>query len=410
MKKSLCRSLLFFIAAVLVISGCTAKKDKNKAVQITKMEGYYHVSLNFDTGISHYDMGREYAGAILKIIPDYAENVDSYLSFLIDPRLQVNERIRNVKDQIPQEYIDEIEGFASVIATEEEGRLGDSKLSKKEIYLMNMIPDLARATACSGLSVFGDKSATGKDITLRVLEWYFNSDHKEILKLQAVTDFNNGDRSYTSFGFLGIMDIMSGLNNDGIFVAILDNIDNGYEDSGTRSYTYDLRYALENYTTLDEVTTYMADNGKEYTFSHLILAADQEESKVVENYVLGGGISAIRSADSALSEDLLWDIPDSICVVNGNALKDNVDTVTTLEHNKIRFETYYERLKEYDKVSVSDMKDIIGKEPPVGETGAIHTDYYVQLIIYDASSGSVEIAFMPENGVAPEKPVFVKVM
>ena len=78
--------------------------------------------------------------------------------------------------------------------------------------------------------------------------------------------------------------------------------------------------------------------------------------------VLDGGISAVRSAESMLNNNLLWDIPDSICAVNGNALKENVDTISTIPHNKIRFETYYERLKEYEKVSVSDITDIIGQQ------------------------------------------------
>ena len=392
-----------------MITGCTANQDKKEAVQMEELEGYYHVSLNYDSGISHYDMGKEYAEAILKIIPDYAKNLDSYMSYLVDPRISYKERIASVIDQLPQEYIDEIEGFASVIATNEESTLGDSKLSKEEIYLSNMIPDLCRPTACSGLSVFGDKSQTSKDITLRVLEWDFNQEHKEILKLQAVVDYNNGEHSFTSFGFVGIMNIISALNDDGIFAAILDNSARYYKDSGTRSYTYDLRYALENFSTLDELTNYMVDNGRNYTFSHLILAADKENSKVVENFVLDGGISAVRSAESLLSNHLLLDIADSICTVNGNALNDNVDTIATLAYNKTRFETYYERLKEYEKVSVFDLKDIIGKEMPKADYQYIHTQYYLQIIIYDAATGSVEIAYMPENGIAPEKPNFVKV-
>lgn len=409
MKKRIFWNFILLFATILMISGCKAKKDNKVAVQIEQMEGYYHVSLNYDTGISHYDMGKEYAKAILNIMPDYAKNLDSYMSYLIDSKISYTKRIETVKEQLPEEYIDEIEGFASVIATQEVSILGDSRLSKEEIYLSNMIPDLCRPTACSGLSVFGDKSQTSKDITLRVLEWAFNKDHNEILKLQAVVDYNNGEHSFTSFGFLGIMDIISALNDDGIFAAILDNSERYYKESGTRSYTYDLRYALENYSTLDEVTDYMADNGRNYTFSHLILAADKEKSKVVENFVLDGGISAVRSVESMLSDNLLWDIPDSICVVNGNALKENVDTISTLPYNKNRFETYYERLKEYEKVSVSDIKDIIGKEMPKIDYGSIHTEYYLQIIIYDASTGSVEIAFMPENGMAPVKPRFVKV-
>jgi hypothetical protein len=91
------------------------------------------------------------------------------------------------------------------------------------------------------------------------------------------------------------------------------------------------------------------------------------KSAVVENFVNDGGICAVRSAES------------------------------------------YDRLKEYDKVSVSDIKDIIGKDAPKNVNGSIHTKQYLQIIIYDASTGSVEIAYMPENGIAPGKPEFVKV-
>jgi len=177
---------------------------------------------------------------------------------------------------------------------------------------------------------------------------------------------------------------------------------------GKKCYTYEIRKALENYTTAEEVAKYTNSLSTEYTFSHNLLITDSKNAFVAENCV-SGGKAGIRTADSKLAKSLKWNNPDSLCVVNGFALKGSFNNLVSKPHNKIRWKKFNDRLKKYEKVDADDIKDILTEDNPNTEGSNLYSRYTIQTIIYDALSGELEVAFIQQFDEFPEKPIFVKV-
>ena len=110
-------------------------------------------------------------------------------------------------------------------------------------------------------------------------------------------------------------------------------------------------------------------------------------------------------------EAVIPQIPkDYIDEINGVALERSFNNLVSNPHNKIRWKKFNERLKKYDKVDADDIKDILTKDNPNTEGSNIYSKYTLQTVVYDALSGTLEVAFTQKFGDDfPEKPVFVKV-
>ena len=81
----------------------------------------------------------------------------------------------------------------------------------------------------------------------------------------------NKERSLTSISVMGMLSIVTGVNNDGVFAGILD-VGSGepYTCDGKKSYVYALRYALENYDTAKSVGEYMVSESNDFAFANNI--------------------------------------------------------------------------------------------------------------------------------------------
>lgn len=347
----------------------TVKSSDGLAV-IDKKESYYEVTLNLEEG-SHYDVGKAYGEAILQIYPDFIEIAELSLYKNVGPLIGsgananvLKERLNAVIPQIPKEYVDEINGFVDAVAKGKTPFQADGKLSREEIFALNLLPDIVRGTQRSGMAVSGDKSYTGSTITGRILEWFFGSE-KFMTKLHSVVTFKNYDKTITTIGFLGLFNVITAVNDDGVFLGILDSeTGEPFVAEGKKCYTYEIRKALENYTTAEEVAKYTNSLSTEYTFSHNLLITDSKNAFVAENCV-SGGKAGIRTADSKLAKSLKWNNPDSLCVVNGFALKGSFNNLVSKPHNKIRWKKFNDRLKKYEKVDADDIKDILTEDNPI---------------------------------------------
>lgn len=71
------------------------------------------------------------------------------------------------------------------------------------------------------MAVFGDKSQTGSTITDRILEWFFGSE-KQMVSMHSVVTFKNSEKAITTIGFLGLFNVITAINDDGVFLGILD--------------------------------------------------------------------------------------------------------------------------------------------------------------------------------------------
>ena len=248
--------------------------DDSGQVSIVNKGTYYEVVLNYNS-ISHYNIGAAYGQKILETLSTYPRLLDTYISSELgtDYATVIN-RVGSIKTQLNQDYLDEIDGLASKLCNATTNVRGDGKLSNDELYLFNLLADVARTTECSALAVFGSLSSTGSTMVARALD-------AGCPDIQAVVTFKNGSKSICTIGYLGFMGVLSGFNENKIFAAILDApTGSTYSAFAKKSYPFDLRYALENYTTNDAVASYMKSPA--YAFSHLIFLADPTSSEVLE--------------------------------------------------------------------------------------------------------------------------------
>lgn len=346
MKQIITTIMAMFAAGVLfATAGCSGSGSSSPA-SVQKMNGYYAVTLDY-ANTTHKEMGRQLALSIRSVMPEYEQTLDGLLnlqmqilSTIIDGLTfdMIIARANALLPNLPREYQDEIAGMQETFNYNVDS-LGDGKLSRNELLVFQLFPDVIRAYSCSASAAFGNGSVTGKTIIGRNLDW-FSATLKAGAALHAVTTFKNGDKSVCNISLLGHLAAVSMFNTHKVFGAVLDS-DTGaaYPDvqpgSSYRSYIFDLRYALENNATLTGVSNYMSDHTKKYTYNHLIFLVDENSAGVVENDVndnLGSG-RGLRVYDSALNENLepgqTWvdmndnPITGALAVVNDFRLKGN---------------------------------------------------------------------------------------
>jgi hypothetical protein len=403
-------------------TSCAVEATTGSDVSIIDKGRYYQVVLDYEHGGTPCQIGEAYGQAIIRAVPDFEKNVDSYLAEIAclngsDAYCELIRRAQQLKQNIPQEYREEIEALAKAFSGGTTNQKGDGKLSVDEIYLMSLVPDVARAHQCSVLSVFGPRSTTGKTITGRVLDWPSGSNH-QVEKLQAVIVIRNFEKSICLIGYVGLLGCISGFNNDHIFAAILDSpTGEPFSIENKRSYTFDLRYALENQNTLSKVAGFMADPKRNYTFNHLIVLSDAKRSGILENNISGKGKDirrALREDNSPLNNGIEWNFPNAVCAVNAFMLKGNHDNFTGVPSNVERWNNFKSELRDAgETVSAEQLKQIVsfypGADPASSKGGNIYNCYTQQIIIYQPATDELEIFFRPRNGELPVRPVFEKV-
>jgi hypothetical protein len=297
--------------------------------------------------------------------------------------------------------------------------LGDGRLSARELLVIQFFPDVLRPWGCSASAAFGASSATGKTILGRNLDW-FSGPLRISSHLHAVTVMRNGAKMSCNVGMLGGLFAGSQFNQSKVFGALLDaeNRTLAYptDVSGKRSYGFDLRYALDNYTTLQDVANYM--KVKDYAFNHLIFLADDTTAGVLEDNIGSAG-RGLRTFDSVLRAGLTWGIPDAIATVNDFRLPNNYYAVDV--SNDARWDSYrinYAAALASGTVDVNAMKGIAGYavwggDDELGDVflaGSNDLKYSTnQSIILRMDTLEMWIHFAPSTGSFPTSPTYLRV-
>ena len=416
---------------------------------IEKKPSYYDVTLDYTKG-DYYAVGSAYAEAIKRLDVDFVgvlepylyENVKMAFPSLNEDYSPVVDRINVLLTNIPEDYRNEMEGFAKTISDGKTGMENDGILSYEEALLMHMVPDTLRGTNCNALSVWGKKTESGERIISRTLEWTLGSEN-QMCSAHAVTHFKmpEGKKSYTTFSVLGMLDMLTGINENGVFAGILDvGSEVNYVCEGKKCYTYELRYALENMDDARSVGEYMVSESKNFTYSHNVFINDKENTFVAEDcavdlededtrkdFIEGleldvndkdlenilreyGGFSILREADTPLIDGIKWDNPDSLCVVNSFMTEGNRDYLTGGGNNLVRFSKFNAWVGEKDKLTLADVKSIVTRETIDNNSKfqKIHSDNVFHTIIYDYGTGEMDITFTGTEGVQ-NHPEFVRV-
>jgi hypothetical protein len=389
---------------------------------IKVMPSYYDVTLDYEKG-DRASVGKAYGTLIREELPGFIETMEPYLFENIrvaynsnfSPEI-IEKRSATLLESMRPEYREEICGFAEGISNGAHGIVEDGIFSYEEAILIQMIPDALRPTSCSALSLWGSKTVTGDRITLRNLEWNLGSGN-QMGKINAVTHMKNGSRSLTAISILGLLDIISGINDDGVFSAILDvgSVQKeAYIYEGKKCYTMELRYALEEFSTARELGKFMVGESGDFTWCHNLVISDKNDSFCAEDCVSqvaekGLGKSILRDCNTPLLSGISWDSVDSLCIVNSFASEGNQDGFTGSQSNVIRFFKYNKWVQEKDKFSPKDVKDLITQEV-VAQFDVVncHGGGSAQLILVDYHTGTVQVAFAGEAGVT-DKPDFIEV-
>lgn len=421
------KSILFilFICIMAITFGCIKKQDgpanrvQEGNVSIQKEEGYYTVTMDLSPNYTRKQTGENYGRAIEMILPEYEQIVDSYIGEVTQD-VDFNaflKRINDIKGNLPKNHAEEIEGLSSVFSGKE-NVCGDGRISKDEIYFISLISDILRETQCSAVSAFGDLSSTGNTITGRNLDWFIGRE-KQLAKVHAVTIINDNDKSVCLIGVLGYLGCVTGFNDDKVFAAMLDApSDEPYSSENKNSYAFDMRYALENMDSMEEIASYMMDSERNYTFNHLFFLSDENKSMVLENNFSGNGTDmrrSLRASDSDLNESVSWGIQNAVCAVNSFLLKGNHDNHSGKPGNFKRWESLRDQVSDRstDGITVDEIKEIIGFDGGDGPGRTTDGDVYwlgnVQTIIFQPAVYKLEIAFAPPDRDLPADPVFLPI-
>jgi len=388
-------------------------------VSVVDKGTYYEVVLDFTKGATHRQIGKAYGLKVKELIPDFEKIVDSYINevtFVRPLYLLLISRVQDLKPMIDPDYREEIEGMASVFSGTT-NLPGDGAISVDEAYLLNLMGDVWRFTQCCGISVTGSRSATGKNMTARLFDWGGGVEN-QLTKIPAVTTIKNGEKSVCLIGYLGYVAAIAGFNENKVFGGVLDSQTGQWPDHwpGKRSYMMDLRYALENCKTLDEVGAFMIDPNHAYTVNHLIFLSDPDTSKVIENNISGTGSNirrALRTAESELNDGVPWGINDAVACVNSFMLKGNHDNFTGLMYNVARWETIRREISAHNEpMTLEDLRAIATyhtHNPGMQDQGDVYSVANQNIILFEPETMNLEIFFKPKAGVLPDRPEFVKV-
>lgn len=392
-------------------------------VEITDQGNYFKVKLDYTIGLSRREIGETFAEGILTVVPNYEDLIDSYIAETLThyEYPEAFYRVDDLKIHLEQDYRDEIAGMAARFSGGVRNQRRDHRLSKDEFFLFNLFPDIIRNTQCCFVSVFGSKSATHQTIAGRNLDWYAGNSN-QLPKIQAIITLEYPQRKVCLIGYLGYLGVLTGFNDRKVFAAILDSQSGeAYSSLGKRSYPLDLRYALENNTSLDGVARFMLDPNKCYAVNHLIALADPKASKVLENNFSGLGPKrvrvkpALRTASSRLNPGITWGISNAIGSVNSFLLYGNFNNHSP---NKFNTKRWYNLKKELlakgPSVTLDELREVIsfdhGAPGTFLDSGDLYNKATLHSVIFEPDNFHLEVFFHPRNTrKSPRDPVFEKI-
>lgn len=412
--------LLLTIAGILCTTGTSSQADPKSTipgtVNIHWNGTFTEVIMEFNDS-THKELWALYIEKLLQVFPTLEADYDGRLVSSMDRVTYHNriEKLRYLKPQVPEDYQNEIKGMASKFSGGTNNILGDGKLSVDELYYISLYVDIIMARGCSAISVFGPASITGKNMIARLVDWYPRKDN-------AVFTIKNGDKSIVIIG--RHLSIMAGtaFNDDGVFAALMaggspPSVD--FESKPYGSVAVDIRYALENYSTLEGAAKYLSD--REYTFSHQIFFADSRTGKVLENNLLDGAIRALRGVDSPLGKGIDWEFDNTVAAVNTFFLEENyrgggIDPRWTNLKNQLATKLRYSEEREVGKVTFNELKEIATfydkseRDAYPGWTiGDIYNSSTQSIVLFEPDTFHLEVFFRNDSPSPIGNPTFIAV-
>lgn len=418
---------IFLISLSSSFCGC----KKNEAVTISDRGSHYYLTVDYTGGMSHYEAGRLIGAALQKGVEGFEKRFDEFIALTAKNygypetpggtpeehyRLFM-ERVADLKPLLPHSIRDEIEGVSSTLSGGVNDVMGDGLLSVNEYYFINLIVETSENSECCAISAYGGSSSTGSTITARVMDWYIDTGKKEIEHLFGITEYRYKGFTLHSIGVIGHLGMITGIKSSGIYGAILFSRNNTpYSSAGKYSYSMELRYAMENFKSSEDIAEYMKAPERNYTMNHNIFLSDNIKSIVLENDLQGGPSSErqIRRDSSKLNRGVQWGFNSRIACVNSFILSGNDDNHTTVPGNQNRWLAVLKLMREKtNPLSYDDIKSVItyfpGEKPGDFDAGGLYTRWSKQVMIFQPSEMTLDIFFSPKTGELPAEPVFERI-
>lgn len=367
--------------------GYLAKMIFSKVKQIILL-GLFGFSLPYayaspvilDIDASHHNgsqIGTFIGTELKKKFPDLEKQYDTYLNALVStPQFkQLLPQIKNLKAVIKPVYQDEVNAIASAWQLSTQNNLGDGKLSIDEFWLLQLLADLTEINKGSAFAVANRKDHN--PIAARNVDWK-NSD--ALKSLQTITIYHyEDDRTVVNIGFAGLVSVINGFNDQGLFVSLMDasELETLKPNLVQHAASFALRDVLENMNRILPATQELAQ--KIYSRSLQILLADQEDVAVLEQPV--GKTGRVRDSNGITVNNTEWHNNMPLAIVNCFVLKDS-------PRNCYQYKDYYrlgrfaQLTKKLDEqnVSVSDVMAIMQDQVNIRQ--AIFNEDTLQSIIF----------------------------
>ncbi|MBQ8967795.1 C45 family autoproteolytic acyltransferase/hydolase [Ruminococcus sp.] len=385
---------------------------------IEKKASYYDVTLDYEKGTAE-EVGRAYGETLKASMPEYAEifepyifeNIEECLPILKGDYSKLQYRVNTIMESMPKDYRAELEAFAMALSGGETGYAEDGKISCDEACLISLIPDVLRPTNCSAVSLSGERTASGERLTARLLDWDLGSD-RQMCRAHCVVHYLNGERTFTSIGSLGMLSVLTGINDDGLMMGEFD-VGSGNAESyvceGRTSYSYAIRHCLEEYDDASAAGKYVVEHAEDYTYCVNIMLTDADEALCAEIVCTGDekdGRSLLRDGSSELNPGLDWDDPEVLCIVNSYAARGNYDGLTDVRDNIVRWKKFKKLFCGCENVTVGRFKELLCCEKQADCMNNIRNSGTVHMVIADYSDNSIQAFFAPAEGNT-ETPEFV---
>ncbi len=355
---------------------------------------------------SSLEIGLETGRQSKALFPDIERRYDTHLSATLNQDLfdQIQrETLPKLLKALDPEYQEELKGVAGAWSLTRTNKLGDGQLSLDEYQIMNLLPDIGFSPDGTGFGVFSKASTENGPIIGRNLDWVSTP---ALRSLQAITVYQDNNKAVVNVGFAGIISVLTGFNNQGLFLAHYKT--DPYSpyrktqrpSNDSRSSVFDSRKALETSTSIQQAARYLSR--KPYAYSHSLLMADKKSIQVLE--YPQGGAAKLRQLNSPTRSEKPWDKELQIAVIDCHVL-------ATMPNNckDIKDAYRWQRLRQLAQfsaskpASVQDIANILfDTANPLYE---IFNPQTLQSMIYLPANGSLYLYTAATHGPLPVAPV-----
>lgn len=390
--------LLLFSGLLIISTICQATGSSQTSTKIPII----HIAA---ANLTPLDIGLEIGQQSKKLFADIEHRYDSYLMASLSQMGfddMLRDRLPGLRNTIDKTYQKELEGVASAWSLTHDNKLGDGFLSWDEYWLLNLLPDIGLPANGIGFGVLSQLSKENGTIIGRNLNL---TSTPSLRSLQAITVYQYADYAVVNIGFAGIISVLTGFNESGLFVAHFNAApDSSYQNpyrvnknikKDVQAQGFILRKSLETLTTTRKAINFIAKNSDGISSNTLV--ADNKIIQILE--YSAAGKTTIRRWNSQTHPDKRWNRKSQIAVVDCHVLNNMSD-------NCIRAKDSYrwERLRslavftDKNKAGVQDIARImLDKSNKYYEILGAST---LQSMIYLPGSGHLYLYAAPANNAA----------